>query len=595
MRLLADTLLLAALAAAPTPGPAPAPHPAPAAAATAAAPRAASAHAYAHYLRARLAEANGDLPRALEEMRSAAAFDPRDASLQVALAELLARSGEVQRAEAAARKALALRPDGPTAWEAHLLLGKIAWMDRRLGEARRQLQRSVDQQVALAAGRPADEVVIEPESWRALAQVQLESGDEAAAERTIDDLAARRPADGAEVLRDLARFHVERHDPGRAEALLRKAVAADRADVEAWRLLARLAERRDEDDAARQAWQALLREEDDDGEALAAMGRLSLAEGDVGAARAWLDRLVLVSRDDAAGRASAAFAWLDAHRPADALAVVEGGLRIAYEPRLAYLRGVALQELRRHQEAAEAFAAVVSDDEDLAASARAAQVAALLEAGRTLEAERVVDAALRDRPRDVRLQAARAHVLGRTGRTAEAVAYLQAALAQAGRREAPASLYEALATAQEKAGDSEGALTTMRALLDRDPDDAEAMNWVAYTWADRGERLDEAERLVTRALQIRPGNAFFLDTLGWVYFRKGDFARAVEALEKARRRAGPEPTILEHLGEAYLRQGRPADAARAWRQALQALSEGATPDTPEQPRRIERRLQELPP
>ncbi len=589
MHLLASTLLLAALAGAPASA-----QPPGGAGAHGASSRVASPRAYAHYLRARVAEAAGDLRTAVEEMRSAVVFDPGSASLHVALAELLARTGQIPRAETEARRAVALSPDGPAAWEAHLLLGKAAVIDRRPGDALRELRRSIELQVAQARNVPPEEAVYDPEAWRLLAQVRLEGGDEPVAERTLDELAARRPAEGAAALRELGMYHLEKGETPRAEALFRKAVTLERRDVDAWRQLARIAEKADRPDDARKAWEDLLREDDDDPEALLALGRLALGAGDASAARAWFDRLVLVSRDEAAARSAVAFAWLDAHRPGEALAVVEVGLRAGSEPRLHYLRGLALQDLRRYGESADAFAAVVTDDADLDAAARAARVGVLVQAGRWEQAEAVVDAALAAHPGEARLLAARAFLLERSGRAPEAVAYLTAALRDADPRKAPATLYEALANAQEKAGDADGAVRTMQSLLARDPDDADAMNYVAYTWAEKGVRLDEAERLVTRALALRPGNAFFLDTLGWVHYRKGDYARAVVVLEQAERKAGAEATILEHLGDAYGHARRPRDAARAYQRALQAIADGATPEPPDQKAVIERKLRALP-
>jgi Flp pilus assembly protein TadD len=152
----------------------------------------------------------------------------------------------------------------------------------------------------------------------------------------------------------------------------------------------------------------------------------------------------------------------------------------------------------------------------------------------------------------------------------------------------------ALGVAQERAGDRSGAIATMRRLIDEAPGNAEAMNFVGYTLAEKGERLDEAEVLVTRALEIEPDNGSFLDSLGWILFHRGDLPAAVTTLEKAEALAGPEPTILEHLGDAYRRSGREAEAARSWRRALQALDDGAEPDVPGQRAGIEKKLRELP-
>src|SRR5262249_2934954 len=80
--------------------------------------------------------------------------------------------------------------------------------------------------------------------------------------------------------------------------------------------------------------------------------------------------------------------------------------------------------------------------------------------------------------------------------------------------------------------------------------------------------LDEAESLIRRALALEPQDGFFVDSLGWVYYRRGDFRRAVEELERAVELAGDDPTVAEHLGDAYERVGQPRDALRLYRDAL---------------------------
>jgi len=193
-----------------------------------------------------------------------------------------------------------------------------------------------------------------------------------------------------------------------------------------------------------------------------------------------------------------------------------------------------------------------------------------------------------------------AAVKGAGGRrlSAEAQAHLQdsadtlrEALAAHPRDE---SLLYALGYALERAGQGEAALAQMRALLALAPDHAEALNFVAYAYAERGERLDEAERLVRRALELEPGSAHVLDSLGWVLHRRGEHARAVEVLERAAAGGSPDPVVLEHLGDAYRAAGRPGDAAGAYRRALAAEAEGG-PGPGEGPRRpsVERKLREI--
>ncbi len=551
----------------------------------------ASARAYTAYLRGRLAEQQSDWRAALDAYRVAVQADPRAPSLRVALAEARARTGDLAGAEAEARKAVDLDPAGPAAAEGWLLLGRTAIIARRPADAERALRSAIETQSALAGKYPPGQAPLDPDPWRLLAQLRLDAGDGPGAEAVLEDLARRLPVEGAAALRDLGRVLADQKDLDRAAALYRRAVTIERRDVEAWRRLAELEESRRSFDESRRAWEGLVRQDPDDVDGLVALGRLSLRSGNADAARAFFDQAIHVSPGEVEVRTRVAFAWLDGRRPAEAIAVVDGGLRTVVDGRLLYVRGLALREERRWDEAAASFGAVASGDPDLDVAAIAARASVLAQAGKAAIGLSLLDTALADRPGDARLVTTRAYVLEKAGRAREAVDFLRTRLLAQPRDE---RLLFALGVAQERAGDRAGALATMQELIREFPGNADAMNFVGYSLAEKGERLDEAEVLVRRALEIEPDNGSFLDSLGWILFQRGDLPAAVATLERAEGLSGPEPTILEHLGDAYRRSGRDADAARAWRRAVQALDDGADPDLPGQRAGIEKKLRELP-
>ena len=94
------------------------------------------------------------------------------------------------------------------------------------------------------------------------------------------------------------------------------------------------------------------------------------------------------------------------------------------------------------------------------------------------------------------------------------------------------------------------------------------MNYLGYTYADMGIELDEAERLVLMALETQPDDGYIIDSLGWVYYKKGLFDRAVSVLEKAVSLVPDDPTILEHMADAYLKIGAKEKALEFYRRSL---------------------------
>jgi Flp pilus assembly protein TadD len=120
----------------------------------------------------------------------------------------------------------------------------------------------------------------------------------------------------------------------------------------------------------------------------------------------------------------------------------------------------------------------------------------------------------------------------------------------------------------ERAGrwpEAEKDLTTALAL---NPDEPELLNYLGYSWIDRGENLDKALELVRRAVNQNPRSGAMVDSLGWAYFRLGDYPRAVETLEQAVELQPGDPELNSHLGDAYWRVGRRDEAGFQWKRVL---------------------------
>jgi tetratricopeptide (TPR) repeat protein len=107
-----------------------------------------------------------------------------------------------------------------------------------------------------------------------------------------------------------------------------------------------------------------------------------------------------------------------------------------------------------------------------------------------------------------------------------------------------------------------------RKVIDADPNNAPALNYLGYMLADRGVRLEEATALINRAVKQEPNNGAYLDSLGWVYYKQNKLAEAEEYMRKAVDREGHDPTILSHLGDVYLKLGQTERAAELFERSL---------------------------
>jgi tetratricopeptide (TPR) repeat protein len=122
----------------------------------------------------------------------------------------------------------------------------------------------------------------------------------------------------------------------------------------------------------------------------------------------------------------------------------------------------------------------------------------------------------------------------------------------------------------EQAGLYEKAADLLRKSIALDPaNSAEACNYLGYMWADHNMNLDEAETMIKRALEMEPNNASYLDSLGWVEFRKGKLDQALNNLLSAAKTTDHEdPVIFEHIGDAYFKLNRISEALESWQKAL---------------------------
>ena len=129
-------------------------------------------------------------------------------------------------------------------------------------------------------------------------------------------------------------------------------------------------------------------------------------------------------------------------------------------------------------------------------------------------------------------------------------------------------LYYLRASAYEEAGDWPKAEADLQQALKLRPDEPELLNFLGYAWIDRGEHLKEALDMVQRAVDANPQSGAMIDSLGWGYYRMGDYKTAVEKLEEAVSLEPADADVNNHLGDAYWRVGRKIEAGFQWRRVL---------------------------
>ncbi len=120
----------------------------------------------------------------------------------------------------------------------------------------------------------------------------------------------------------------------------------------------------------------------------------------------------------------------------------------------------------------------------------------------------------------------------------------------------------------DKLDKNEECLKRMEMVVKIEPNHAEALNYIGYTYADKGIHLDRAQELIEKAIKNRPNAGFIIDSLGWLYFKKGYYDKAIIELKKAIKLAPEDPSISEHLGDVYFKMSDFINALKIYKSTL---------------------------
>lgn len=355
----------------------------------------------------------------------------------------------------------------------------------------------------------------------------LESFDFAAAHKLADRMLTNEPASGT-ARAQLARVLTAEGDAVAAVAVAQEAAALD-PEAERFAFVDTLI-RLDRLDEARQELENMREDASIRNEADLRLGKLAYANGDLEEAGRRFGSLISQPAE-----APEAFFYLSsiAERQGRTDLALEGYSRLAEAGAGLIVRGRAAKLLLARNEREAAF--------------------------------RMLDAhAAKERSEILDVEFAKAALLADAGQSTEAIALLQLALERF--PDHPGVRYQ-IALIQDKAGMERESVRSFESLLKDRPEDASLLNALGYSLADRNQKLPRAETLIRKALTASPDNPAFLDSLGWVLFRRGDAPGAIPLLERAYR-IFPDAEIASHWGEVLWVGGKQSEARALWARAL---------------------------
>ena len=406
-------------------------------------------------------------------------------------------------------------------------------------------------------------------------------GDFAGAQAALER-AAKVDARSSEVRAELGAFHLRRSQPEEAEGAAKASLAIDSNNPEAHRVLGLVyagyadggTQRDPNPQAAQFLKDAIMHLELASASPLAndlvlnfTLGRLYLRAGTPEKAVQSLTRVIAQNP----GSVQARLLLAQAHAASKDLPAAISTLDaiVDEEPRVAAALGQYQEQAGLLREAAATYTKALAV-QPMSRELKSRRITALYNAKDYATAASFAADARRQHPEDARFPRLQGRAMFDAGDRAGGVSVLEAA-AKTFPKDTP-TLY-ALADIYRDAGRGVDAEQALRQVLALEPTNPNALNYLGYLLAMRGDKLDEAVQLVRKALESEPDNGAYLDSLGWAYFRRGDLAEAEKHLNAAAQRMPGNSEVLDHLGDVLARRGRVDDAIAAWTKALEGDGE----------------------
>ena len=510
----------------------------------------------------------------------------------------------VQRAIEQFQKVTEKDPKDIDSW---LMLGRLERINGNSVEAERDFKRVLDQDAS------------NEEALTGLAMVYSSLGDTKHAIEMMRLVASKHP--NPRTLAELAQFYRNAHDYSSAVDVWRQALQMDPENVRIKHELADDLLRADKTNEALKVFQELATADPRDAQNQLRLAEIYRQKGDFAKAQTALNkardldpqnlevRYEGVNLLDAQGKTDAAITALRAmlsDTAAKTYSEEEKGRRAVLLERL----GMLYRNADRYDEAVDTYRQMMDVNPEAAPRISAAIIETWQKAKDWKKADAEAQAALKKFPKDRTVVVANAFLLGDEGKIDDAAAALRTLLTgdkDWGTQIAIAQIYDKgkryedmgqALDAAEKVADSkdekvtvgfmrgamlertkqfEAAETEFRKVLAIDPNNAGALNYLGYMLADRNIRLDEAQKMVGKAVELEPQNGAYLDSLGWVYFRQNRLDEAADYLQKALQLPGvaKDPTVHDHLGDVYFKQGKIREAISQWQSSLQDYKAGA--------------------
>jgi tetratricopeptide (TPR) repeat protein len=555
--------------------------------------------------------------KAIDHYRQALKLDPSASYIFEELTDLYIQTGHIRDAVTEAQDMLKRSPDN---LDARRILGRI--YTRMIGDAQQgkinedMLKQAIDQYKQITA-RDAKDM----ESWLALGRLYRVAGDSVESEKSFKH-AIEIDSNSEEALTGLAMVYIDvgdtkkaiemlqvvtERDPGprtlellaqaydqtrdykKAAEVLKKAVELAPDNGRFKRQLAQNLLLSEQYDEALKLYGEIATEDPKDPQTQLRMSEIYRQKHDYQKARAALDKARELDSENLDVRYEEVNLLADQGKTEEAVkslkSMLDDMVKKSYSASERSNRLMLLERLsqlyrsgKKYPEAMEVFKQM-SDLDPESNAIKVAHAGLLAEMGKVDEAvAEVRKLHTGERPKDRELELQVAQLYERGKRYPEMAKSLDAAEKMSETPQEKEGVHFMRGAMFEHLKKYDSAETEFRKVLEIEPDDAKTLNYLGYMFAEAGLKLDEAAKLVGRALELDPQNGAYLDSMGWVYYRQNKLPEAENMLVQALAKIGKDPTVHDHLGDIYFKQGKTREAVMQWQASMQEYEAGVSQD-----------------
>lgn len=527
----------------------------------------AAGSAYYHFSMADQAIMQGDIPRGITELQAAIKADPESAILRVHLASLFLATGNLDSARSSLEEALRYNPDHIIA---HKVLGGLCLSENKLDCAEKHYR-------AILSVEPKNRDAI-----KYLVFTLTQQGRINEALDTLERYISYYPND-INVHFELVEIYLTMNEKNKALDVLNKIVKAYPRNPEVFLARATLLEDMGKLQEAKKDYEQAISLEPDNHDARGQLMKLCLDIHDYQCAKEEIEQMKQGGADEFLVGIYEGLYLFSTREYLKAAAIYEGlHKKNPMDEHITLMLGLALKNARKFDEAEGVFKSIPKESQySLEAVLGLAEICVERKNACAIE---YAEQAKQINPDDYQAYL----VVGSYYIKLEDYQKAEVALKEAESKKSDSiDVIYTLGVLYDKMGKWETGVEVAKRILELNPDDPDALNFIGYSYADHAVNLDEAEKMLTKAVQSRPNDGYIIDSLGWCYFKQGKYDKAKELIEKAAELSPHEPTIWEHLGELHAVLGNRKKAKESFLKALEL-----NPDA-QQKNRIEKRLNEV--